>query len=145
MMMRRTPPPQPYGPRRLGLPEARVIGLVPPSSVGTALNRWLGVHDAEESTLTGYRGYVRRCIEPGWNDVGGLGLIACSASPRPSCSSPPLPDEGRTGDSSTGWRAATSTHIALVIDALERATMDRLGPGERAGPRRGPVRLIAET
>ena len=35
------------------------------ATLGAALEAWLRTHEAEESTLDGYRGYVRRTIEPG--------------------------------------------------------------------------------
>jgi integrase len=34
------------------------------ATLGAALNAWLRTHEAEETTLDGYRGYVRRTIEP---------------------------------------------------------------------------------
>jgi integrase len=34
------------------------------ASVGRALEAWLRTHEVEASTLDGYRGYVRRAIEP---------------------------------------------------------------------------------
>ena len=35
------------------------------ATLGAALDAWLRTHEAEETTLDGYRGYVRRTIEPG--------------------------------------------------------------------------------
>src|SRR3954469_18973137 len=35
------------------------------ATLDAALEAWLRTHEAEESTLDGYRGYVRRTIEPG--------------------------------------------------------------------------------
>lgn len=34
------------------------------ATLGTALEAWLKTHEAEETTLDGYRGYIRRTIEP---------------------------------------------------------------------------------
>ena len=38
------------------------------ATLGAALDRWLRVHEAEESTLDGYRGYIRRNIKPALGD-----------------------------------------------------------------------------
>ncbi|GEL23832.1 site-specific integrase [Pseudonocardia sulfidoxydans NBRC 16205] len=38
-------------------------------TLGKALESWLRTHEAEESTLDGYRGYIRRTIEPALGDV----------------------------------------------------------------------------
>ncbi len=46
------------------------------ATLGTAIARWLAVHEAEESTLDGYRGYVRRCIEPA---LGAVSLARLTA------------------------------------------------------------------
>src|SRR6476660_483773 len=34
------------------------------ATMGAVLDAWLRTHEAEETTLDGYRGYVRRTIEP---------------------------------------------------------------------------------
>jgi integrase len=39
------------------------------TTFGNALEAWLRTHEAEETTLDGYRGYVRRTIEPALGDV----------------------------------------------------------------------------
>lgn len=39
------------------------------ATLGAALQEWLRGHEAEESTLDGYRGYVRRTIEPALGHV----------------------------------------------------------------------------
>ncbi|MEJ7705739.1 MAG: hypothetical protein WKF47_19945 [Geodermatophilaceae bacterium] len=33
------------------------------------MDAWLRVHEAEETTLDGYHGYVRRCIKPALGDL----------------------------------------------------------------------------
>ena len=38
-------------------------------TLGVALDAWLRTHEAEESTLEGYRGYIRRTIRPALGDV----------------------------------------------------------------------------
>ncbi|HYZ08563.1 MAG TPA: hypothetical protein VE709_08255 [Pseudonocardiaceae bacterium] len=38
------------------------------ATLGAALDKWLEVHEAEQSTLDGYRGYIRRSIEPALGD-----------------------------------------------------------------------------
>jgi integrase len=43
---------------------------------GKALTAWLRIHEAEETTLDGYRGYVRRTIEPA---LGSVSLAKVSA------------------------------------------------------------------
>ncbi len=37
--------------------------------MGAALEAWLRTHEAEESRLDGYRGYLRRTIEPALGSV----------------------------------------------------------------------------
>ena len=39
------------------------------ATLGAALDAWLRVHEAEETTLDGYHGYVRRCVTPALGDV----------------------------------------------------------------------------
>lgn len=39
------------------------------TTLGAAMASWLRTHEAEESTLDGYRGYIRRTIEPALGDV----------------------------------------------------------------------------
>ena len=39
------------------------------ATLGTALEAWLRTHEAEETTLEGYRGYVRRTIVPALGEV----------------------------------------------------------------------------
>jgi len=39
------------------------------TTFGRALATWLRTHEAEETTLDGYRGYVRRAIEPALGEV----------------------------------------------------------------------------
>lgn len=39
------------------------------ATLGAALDAWLQVHEAEESTLDGYRGYIRRSIKPALGEV----------------------------------------------------------------------------
>jgi integrase len=39
------------------------------ATLGAALEAWLRTHEAEETTLDGYRGYVRRTIEPALGTV----------------------------------------------------------------------------
>jgi integrase len=39
------------------------------ATLGAALDKWLTVHEAEESTLDGYRGYIRRSIKPALGDA----------------------------------------------------------------------------
>jgi integrase len=39
------------------------------ASMGAVLNAWLRTHEAEETTLDGYRGYLRRTIEPALGPV----------------------------------------------------------------------------
>jgi integrase len=39
------------------------------ATFGHALESWLRTHEAEETTLEGYRGYVRRTIEPALGEV----------------------------------------------------------------------------
>ncbi len=74
------------------------------ATLGAALEAWLRTHEAEETTLEGYRGYVRRTIEPalgtvpiakitalGWRrstpSCGAVGTGAATAS-RPSTTAP---------------------------------------------------------
>lgn len=38
------------------------------ATLSAALDAWLRVHQAEDSTLEGYRGYIRRCIKPELGD-----------------------------------------------------------------------------
>jgi integrase len=38
------------------------------ATLGAALDKWLEVHEAEQSTLDGYRGYIRRSIKPALGD-----------------------------------------------------------------------------
>ena len=46
------------------------------ATFGRALDAWLRTHEAEETTLDGYRGYVRRTIEPA---LGAVALTRISA------------------------------------------------------------------
>ncbi len=46
------------------------------ATLGAALEAWLRTHEAEETTLDGYRGYVRRTIEPA---LGSVPLAKVSA------------------------------------------------------------------
>jgi integrase len=46
------------------------------ATMGAALEAWLRTHEGEETTLDGYRGYVRRTIEPG---LGSVPLAKVSA------------------------------------------------------------------
>jgi integrase len=46
------------------------------ATMGAALEAWLRTHEAEETTLDGYRGYVRRTIEPA---LGSVPLAKVSA------------------------------------------------------------------
>ncbi len=46
------------------------------ATMGAALKAWLRTHEAEETTLDGYRGYVRRTIEPA---LGSVPLAKVSA------------------------------------------------------------------
>jgi integrase len=39
------------------------------ATLGAALESWLRTHEAEESSLDGYRGYIRRTIEPALGNV----------------------------------------------------------------------------
>jgi integrase len=39
------------------------------ATLGAALESWLRTHEAEETTLDGYRGYIRRTISPALGDV----------------------------------------------------------------------------
>jgi hypothetical protein len=39
------------------------------AALGVALDAWLRTHEAEESTLEGYRGYIRRTIRPALGEV----------------------------------------------------------------------------
>ena len=39
------------------------------ATLEAALDAWLRVHEAEETTLDGYHGYVRRCIKPALGDL----------------------------------------------------------------------------
>ena len=97
------------------------------ATLGAALEAWLRTHEAEETTLDGYRGYVRRTIEPALGDVpmarsrrrcwrssmpicGAAGTSAATVSPLSTTAPPRSTSAGLSGTSAgPAVRAASRT------------------------------------